>query len=109
MVAALNLRTLPTMMNGMRSTGSGEVKYPANCAARISVDTNAAASLAAADGTVDTTILDRMYEPKPNKKVMRVVTVIGYIFTVSMVAILLSLYYLVSKSPKIVHLATLTS
>ncbi len=75
--------------------GGGDVKYPANCAARISVETNSAAAAAAADGTLDASILDRLYEPKPNKKIMRVITVIGYIFTVSMVAILLSLYYLV--------------
>ena len=74
---------------------SNEVKYPSNCATRISLENNAAASVAAADGAIDPAVLDKLYEPKPDKKVMRVITVIGYIFTVSMVAILLSLYYLV--------------
>ncbi len=81
----------------------GDVKYPANCAARISVETNSAA--ACADGSIDPGILDKLYEPKPNKKFMRVITVIGYIFTVSMVAILLSLYYLVCS--KLIHRHTM--
>ncbi len=75
--------------------GGGDVRYPANCAARISVDTNSAAAVSG--GELDASILDKLYEPKPNKKIMRVITVIGYIFTVSMVAILLSLYYLVRQ------------
>ncbi len=70
------------------------MKYPANAAARFSVETNAAVSVACADGA-----MDKLYEPKPNKKLFRVATVIGYIFTVSMVAILLSLYYLVRNKP----------
>lgn len=37
---------------------------------------------------------DKMYEPKQNKKLVRVLTVIVYIFSVSLAAIILSLYYL---------------
>ncbi|XP_018328916.1 uncharacterized protein LOC108739496 isoform X2 [Agrilus planipennis] len=36
---------------------------------------------------------DRMYEPKEKKKLVRVLTVIAYIFFVSLAAIMLSLYY----------------
>lgn len=36
---------------------------------------------------------DRLYESKEKKKLIRVLTVIGYIFTVSLAAIMLSLYY----------------
>lgn len=36
---------------------------------------------------------DRLYEPKQNKKMVRVVTVIIYVFSVSLAAIMLSLYY----------------
>ncbi len=81
--------------SGSGGGGGGHVKYPANCAARISVETNSAVAAAVGSGDIDASVLDRLYEPKPNKKIMRVITVIGYIFTVSMVAILLSLYYLV--------------
>ena len=91
------------MMNGLRykdsSSGSGvTVKYPTNCAVRMSVDANTSALLATGGGDnsgVDPKLLDSLYEPKPDKRLTRVITVIGYIFTVSMVAILLSLYYLV--------------
>ncbi|EFA07142.2 uncharacterized protein inaF-D isoform X1 [Tribolium castaneum] len=36
---------------------------------------------------------DRLYEPKHKKKVVRVLTVIAYVFFVSLAAIMLSLYY----------------
>lgn len=36
---------------------------------------------------------DRLYEAKHKRKVIRVLTVIGYVFTVSLAAIMLSLYY----------------
>ncbi|KAF5303617.1 hypothetical protein FQA39_LY09864 [Lamprigera yunnana] len=36
---------------------------------------------------------DRLYEPKHKKKVVRVLTVVAYIFFVSLAAIMLSLYY----------------
>lgn len=42
---------------------------------------------------------DRMYEPKHNKKAVRVLTVIAYIFFVSLAAIMLSLYYVFVWSP----------
>ncbi len=83
-------------MNGLRYKESGvNVKYPSNCAVRMSVDANTSALLACGGDAVDPALLDSIYEPKPDKRLMRVVTVIGYIFTVSMIAILLSLYYLV--------------
>eukprot|EP00094_Tigriopus_californicus_P001755 TCALIF_01697-PA protein Name:"Protein of unknown function" AED:0.05 eAED:0.05 QI:46/1/0.5/1/1/1/2/218/221 len=44
---------------------------------------------------------EKLYAAKPNKKVARVITVIGYIFCVSMIAILLSLYYLFLWNPYI--------
>ncbi|XP_054258123.1 putative transmembrane protein INAFM2 isoform X1 [Macrosteles quadrilineatus] len=37
---------------------------------------------------------DRLYEPKHKKKVVRVLTVIAYVFSVSLAAIMLSLYYI---------------
>lgn len=36
---------------------------------------------------------DRLYEPKHKKKLVRVLTVIAYLFLVSLAAIMLSLYY----------------
>lgn len=36
---------------------------------------------------------DRLYEPKHKKKAVRVLTVIAYVFFVSLAAIMLSLYY----------------
>lgn len=36
---------------------------------------------------------DRLYEPKHKKKVVRVLTVVAYVFFVSLAAIMLSLYY----------------
>lgn len=45
--------------------------------------------------------LDKLYEPKENKKLFKVVTVVAYVFSVSMVAILLSLYYLFLWNPYI--------
>jgi hypothetical protein len=36
---------------------------------------------------------DRLYEPKHKKKLVRVLTVIAYVFFVSLAAIMLSLYY----------------
>ena len=90
-------------MNGFRSGGttSNEIKYPANCATRISMEANVAASVASGDGTIDISVLDKLYEPKQNKKIFRIITVIAYIFSVSMVAILLSLYYLFLWDPYI--------
>lgn len=36
---------------------------------------------------------DRLYEPKHKKKAVRVLTVVAYVFFVSLAAIMLSLYY----------------
>jgi hypothetical protein len=36
---------------------------------------------------------DKMYEPKHTKKLVRVLTVVAYIFSVSLAAIMLSVYY----------------
>ncbi len=73
-------------------------KEGVNCAARMSGDANVPAMLArGGDDAADPGMLDGLCESKTDKRLMRVVTVIGYIFTVSMVAILLSLYYLVRK------------
>lgn len=36
---------------------------------------------------------DRLYEPKHKKKIVRVLTVVAYVFFVSLAAIMLSLYY----------------
>lgn len=43
---------------------------------------------------------DKMYEPKQNKKLVRVLTVIVYVFSVSLAAIILSLYYVFFWTPK---------
>lgn len=43
---------------------------------------------------------DRLYEPKQNKKMVRVLTVVIYIFSVSLAAIMLSLYYVFFWHPK---------
>ena len=64
------------VMNGIRGT-TNEVKYPVNCAARLS-------SAASGGGSLSETDLDALYEPKPDKKVVRVVTVIAYMFSVSL-------------------------
>ncbi|BES90727.1 Hypothetical protein NTJ_03535 [Nesidiocoris tenuis] len=40
-----------------------------------------------------------MYEPKQNKKLIRVLTVMVYVFSVSLAAIILSLYYMVFWQP----------
>lgn len=78
-------------MNGLRSgSTSNEVKYPANCATRLSVEANHVDQSSLA---IENSNLDKLYETKPNKKIVRIITVIAYIFSVSMIAILLSLYY----------------
>jgi hypothetical protein len=56
---------------------------------------------------------DKMYEPKHMKKVVRVLTVVAYVFTVSLAAIMLSVYYVFLWNPKdvphrTVHLTTPT-
>lgn len=42
---------------------------------------------------------DQMYEPKPNKKAIRILTVAAYILCVSLAAIVLSLYYVFFWDP----------
>lgn len=69
------------MMNGLSAaTNSSDVKYPPNVAN--------SRGLSAAEMEVD-----KLYEPKQNKKIVRIFTVILYMFSVSLGAILLSLYY----------------
>jgi len=69
------------MMNGLSAaTNSNDVKYPPNVAN--------SRGLSAAELEVD-----KLYEPKQNKKIVRIFTVILYMFSVSLGAILLSLYY----------------
>ena len=41
----------------------------------------------------------KMYEPKHRRKLIRVLTVFAYIFSVSLAAIMLSLFYLFIYSP----------
>ena len=65
------------VMNGIRGN-TNEVKYPVNCAARIMQPALAGA------GSLSEAELDELYEPKPDKKVVRVVTVIAYMFSVSL-------------------------
>lgn len=38
---------------------------------------------------------DNLYEPKPNKKAIRILTVAAYVLCVSLAAIILSLYYMI--------------
>jgi len=69
------------MMNGLSATNNcNDVKYPPNVAN--------SRGLSAAELEVD-----KLYEPKQNKKIVRIFTVILYMFSVSLGAILLSLYY----------------
>jgi hypothetical protein len=46
---------------------------------------------------------DRMYEPKHTKKLVRVLTVVAYVFSVSLAAIMLSFYYVFLWNPKDIH------
>merc|ERR1719471_441701 len=75
-------------MNGLNSsTPSSDVKYPPNVANQR--------GLSAAELDVD-----KLYEPKQNRKIVRIFTVILYMFSVSLGAILLSLYYVfIWKNP----------
>ena len=63
-----------TKMNGTNGKNGGtssDVKYPANCAMRLS-------STPGSDGDENDP-----YEPKQNKKIVRILTVMVYVFTVS--------------------------
>jgi len=42
---------------------------------------------------------EKMYEPKHNRKLVRVLTVVAYVFSVSLAAIMLSLYYVFLWKP----------
>lgn len=42
---------------------------------------------------------DKMYEPKHKKKLVRVLTVVAYVFSVSLAAIMLSLFYVFIYNP----------
>lgn len=50
-------------------------------------------------------VLDALYERKRDKKSVRVLTVIVYVFCVSLAAIMLSLYYVFFWEPKDAHYA----
>nr|CAD7265434.1 unnamed protein product [Timema shepardi] len=43
---------------------------------------------------------DKLYEPKKARKIIRVLTVVAYVFSVSLAAIMLSLYYVFLWDPK---------
>lgn len=77
------------MMNGLPSvTTSSDVKYPPKVANNRTTQGST---------EMDT---EKLYEPKPNKKIVRIFTVILYMFSVSLGAILLSLYYIfIWKNP----------
>ena len=49
------------------------------------------------------------YEPKQNKKIIRLLTVIAYVISVSMAAIILSLYYVFLWDPKMKYKPKSTS
>lgn len=50
---------------------------------------------------------DHLYEPKPNKKAIRILTVAAYVFCVSLAAIILSIFYVFiwdpTVKPTIIH------
>ena len=58
-------------MNGTKNGASNEIKYPANCAMRLG-------STPGSDGDDNDP-----YEPKQDRKIFRILTVIIYVFTVS--------------------------
>lgn len=77
------------MMNGLPSVAtSSDVKYPPKVANNRTTQGST---------EMDT---EKLYETKPNKKIVRIFTVILYMFSVSLGAILLSLYYIfIWKNP----------
>ncbi len=81
------------LQNGI---ASNEVKYPPNCTTRIG---NGDLADNKSEAEAKAKLLDKLYEPKQNKKMFRIMTVIVYMFCVSMIAILLSLYYLFLWDP----------
>ncbi|XP_044730938.1 uncharacterized protein LOC123293979 [Chrysoperla carnea] len=89
-----------TMSNSLRSTDSaGLVVDPqrilkSNNSHDSSTESTSQVKLAGDEAK------DKMYEPKQNKKVIRVLTVIAYLFFVSLAAIVLSLYYVILWKPR---------
>ena len=65
-------------MNGIRGNSS-EVKYPIGSSA-----TRVKTPAFIGSNSMSEAELDDLYEPKPDKKVVRVVTVIGYMISVSL-------------------------
>ena len=72
-VEASLFQSRPTKMNGGngKNGANSDVKYPANCAMRLG-------STPGSDGDEND-----LYEPKPDKKIVRILTVLIYVFTVS--------------------------
>ena len=58
-------------MNGTQKAASNEIKYPANCAMRLG-------STPGSEGDDNDP-----FEPKQDRKIFRILTVIVYVFTVS--------------------------
>ena len=69
--ASVEATILQDKMNGTKNGASNEIKYPANCAMRLG-------STPGSDGNDDDP-----FEPKQDRKVFRILTVIIYVFTVS--------------------------
>ena len=74
-----NIETQKMMNNGANVgknglNNPGEIKYPANCALRLG------STPGSADGPGED---NDIYEPKQNKKIFRILTVLVYVFTVS--------------------------
>ena len=65
------------VMNGIRGN-TNEVKYPVGQTSRMMQPALVGA------GSLSEAEQDELYEPKPDKKVVRVVTVIGYMISVSL-------------------------
>lgn len=61
--------------------------------------------LTAGAGAAHEVVLDALYERKRDKKTVRVLTVVVYVFCVSLAAIMLSLYYVFFWEPKEAHYA----
>ncbi|KAJ9589817.1 hypothetical protein L9F63_027922 [Diploptera punctata] len=51
--------------------------------------------------SVEAAASDKLYEPKKKRKIIRVLTVVAYVLSVSLAAIMLSLYYVFLWDPKI--------
>ena len=51
--------------------------------------------------TAESAAKDKIYEPKKKRKIIRVLTVVAYVLSVSLAAIMLSLYYVFLWDPKL--------